>query len=147
MSLLPSKVVVFVFKNSHNRTLVNTAMNYFIKLIFIICEFRIMYPNLIHIPFLLHPLVNTSLLVSVHCTESFIWFEASGICYTMDIGPSMGVLLDTMLLPYIMETLQLQTCRSRPRGCCFYYVCLYTLSKCKNVENGVLFLGIVRCQP
>ncbi|KAL6092449.1 hypothetical protein STEG23_022795, partial [Scotinomys teguina] len=51
-----------------------------------------------------------SLLASVHCKESWVWFEASGFCCTMDAGPSLGLLLDILLLPCVVGILQLWIC-------------------------------------
>lgn len=48
------------------------------------------------------PFVHTSLLV-----KFMVWFEAFGFCYTVNIGSSPGLFLDILLLPCVMETLQL----------------------------------------
>jgi hypothetical protein len=39
-----------------------------------------------------HPLVHTSLLANVHCSDSLVWFQASGFCYTINTGSSLGLL-------------------------------------------------------
>jgi hypothetical protein len=51
--------------------------------------------------------IYTSFLANVHCNEFLVWFKASGFCYTINIGSSLGLLLDILLLPCIMEILQL----------------------------------------
>ena len=33
-----------------------------------------------------------------HCRESLVWIEASGFCYMINTGSSLGLLLDTLLL-------------------------------------------------
>ena len=38
--------------------------------------------------------VHMSFLANVHCSESLVWFEASGFCYTIDTVSSQGLLLD-----------------------------------------------------
>ena len=63
---------------------------------------------------ILHPFVHTSLLANVHCNESLVWFEASGFCYTINTGSSLGLLSDILLLPCVMEILQLWICRTSP---------------------------------
>jgi hypothetical protein len=45
-----------------------------------------------------------------HCHESLVWFEASGFCY--NTGSSLGLLSDAVLLPCVMELLQLWVCRT-----------------------------------
>ena len=40
------------------------------------------------------------------CKCSFVWFEASGFCYTFNTGFSPGLLLDSLLLPCVMEILK-----------------------------------------
>jgi hypothetical protein len=61
-----------------------------------------------------HPFVHTSLLVNVQCDESLVWFKASGSCYTISTGSSLGFLSDILSLPYVMEILQLWICRTGP---------------------------------
>lgn len=43
-------------------------------------------------------LVHTSFpTTSVHSKESWFWFKASNFCYTLETGPSLGLLLDILL--------------------------------------------------
>jgi hypothetical protein len=44
-----------------------------------------------------HTFVHTSLLGN-DCNESLVWFEASGFCYTVNTGSSMGLLSALLLL-------------------------------------------------
>ena len=60
-----------------------------------------------HHPGYVKPFAQTVLLANVHCSESLVWFEASGFCYTINTGSSLGLLLDTLLSPCVMEILQL----------------------------------------
>ena len=53
-------------------------------------------------------------LASVHCRESLVWFEALGFCYTTDSGPSLELLLVILLLPCVVEILQLWVVQDRP---------------------------------
>lgn len=56
-----------------------------------------------------------------HCNDSLVWFEASGFYHTISTGSSLRLLSDIILmLPCVMEILQLQFCRTRP---------LYSLQK------------------
>ena len=65
-----------------------------------------------------YPSVHTSLLANAHRNGSLVWLEASGFCYTVNTGSSLGLLLDILLLPSIsMETLQLYLCRTGPFMC------------------------------
>ena len=50
---------------------------------------------------------QTALLVKVHCNESLDWFKASGLCYTIDTEFSLRLIWAILLLPCIMEILQL----------------------------------------
>lgn len=43
--------------------------------------------------------------------------EASSFCYTINTGPSLGLLLDTLLLPGVMEMLKLLLSRISPSRC------------------------------
>lgn len=61
----------------------------------------------IHIPF----------LTSVHCKDSLASFEPSSCCYTINTGPSIGLLLDILLLLCVLEVLQLLVCRTGPFTC------------------------------
>jgi len=47
-------------------------------------------------------------LGNVHCNESLVWFELSGVCDTIHIGSSLGFLLVIRLLPCVVEILQFQ---------------------------------------
>lgn len=51
------------------------------------------------------------LLLSVHCYESQVLFKVSGFCCIIDNAASLG-LLNILLLPYVMEILQFEICRS-----------------------------------
>ena len=46
-------------------------------------------------------------LANVHCSESLVWFKASGFCYTISTGSSLGFLSAILLLPWVVEILQL----------------------------------------
>ena len=48
----------------------------------------------------------TSSLANVHCSESLVWSEVSGFCYTINTGSLPGLLV-TLLLPCVMEILAL----------------------------------------
>lgn len=50
--------------------------------------------------------IHISLLASVHCKASLVLFEISGICYAVSSGPSLGLVLDILLLPCAVEILQ-----------------------------------------
>lgn len=41
---------------------------------------------------------QTSLLANVHCNESLVWFKASGFCYTINTGSSLGWLSDILFI-------------------------------------------------
>ena len=45
--------------------------------------------------------------------KSLVWFKASGFNNTIDTGPSLGLLLDILLLSSVMEILQYWICWSR----------------------------------
>lgn len=55
------------------------------------------------------PFIHRALCVSVLAfTEgSSVWFKASGFCYTTNAALSLGHLLDILLLPCVVEILQL----------------------------------------
>lgn len=56
--------------------------------------------------------------LSTHCEKSLLGLEASGFCYTADAGgPSLGLFLDILLLPCVMEILTLWVCESGPFTC------------------------------
>jgi hypothetical protein len=42
-----------------------------------------------------------------HCSESLVWFEASGFCYSINPGSSPGLRSDILSLPYKVAILQL----------------------------------------
>ena len=57
------------------------------------------------------------------------WSGSSGFCYTINTGSSLGLLSDILLLPCVMEILQLWICRAVP---------LHTLQQLTNgVDVGV----------
>jgi hypothetical protein len=56
--------------------------------------------------------VYISLLTSVHCHESLIWFKASGFSYIIHTGSSLGLLLVNLFLPCAMEILRFWSCRT-----------------------------------
>jgi hypothetical protein len=58
--------------------------------------------------------LSTTILANVHCRDSLQWFEASGFCSTVNTGSSLGLLLDILLFPCVMEILQLWIYRSWP---------------------------------
>ena len=49
-----------------------------------------------------YPLVNTPLLVSVHCIESLICIKASDFGYAVESQLSLGLFLDILLLPCVL---------------------------------------------
>ena len=57
--------------------------------------------------------VYTSLLAHVHSNNSLVWFKASGFCYPIKTGCSLGLLLDILLLPCVMGILYFWICRAR----------------------------------
>ena len=50
-----------------------------------------------------YPFPHTSLLVNVHCNDLFVWYKASGFCYSVNTGTPMGFFMD--LLPCVIEIL------------------------------------------
>jgi hypothetical protein len=46
-----------------------------------------------------------SLLADVHYNEVLVWVEAPDFCYSIDTGPSPGLLSEILLLPCVMEEL------------------------------------------
>jgi hypothetical protein len=52
-------------------------------------------------------LIPFYIIANVHCNEPLVWFKASGFCYAINPGSSLGLLLDILLLPCIIEILQL----------------------------------------
>jgi len=55
------------------------------------------------------PFVQTSLLAKVHYNESAVWFEASGFCYMVNTGSSLGLLSVALFLPHILQNQKLCT--------------------------------------
>jgi len=54
------------------------------------------------------PLVHPSLFANAHCIESSVWFEDDWLQVTLLIlDPHLGLRLDILLLPCVMEILQL----------------------------------------
>ena len=45
------------------------------------------------------------LLANVHFNESLVWFNASGFCYIISAGSSLGLCSNILLLPCVMEIL------------------------------------------
>ena len=58
--------------------------------------------------------VHTSSLANVHCSESLVLFEISGVCHAIHTGSSSGLLPVILLLPCVMEILQLWNSRTGP---------------------------------
>lgn len=99
---------------------------FFLNFLLVLCEFHIMHTNPTHLPspctcppplqpplwkkkliveavvchslYTIDSFVYISLLASVHCSESLVWLEASGFCYTSNTGSSLGLLLDILLM-------------------------------------------------
>lgn len=46
------------------------------------------------------PVVHTSFLANIHHNESFVWYEASGFYCTINIGTSLGLLSDAVILSH-----------------------------------------------
>ena len=61
--------------------------------------------------------VLTSLLINVHCNESLVWFKASGFYDTINIGSSLELLFDILLVPFVTKILQLWICKTSPFTC------------------------------
>jgi hypothetical protein len=61
--------------------------------------------------------VHTSLLANVHCTESWVCFETSGFCYSIYTWFSLRLFLDFMMLPCVLEIMQLLICRTSSFMC------------------------------
>ncbi|KAL6040579.1 hypothetical protein STEG23_015980, partial [Scotinomys teguina] len=49
---------------------------------------------------------------AVNLRESLVWFETSGFYYTINAGPSLRLCSDILLLPCVVEILQLWVCRN-----------------------------------
>jgi hypothetical protein len=58
------------------------------------------------------PFVHTSFRATIHCNESLVWVKASGFCYTVNTRSSPSLFLNIVLLPCVMELLQLWICRT-----------------------------------
>ena len=56
------------------------------------------------VPQYIHSFAQTALLANVHCNESLVWFKASGFCYTINTGSSLGLLSDILLLPCVWSS-------------------------------------------
>jgi len=52
------------------------------------------------------PICPCNLLANVCCNKSLVWFKASGFCYTINTGSSLGPLSHILFLPCIIEILQ-----------------------------------------
>jgi hypothetical protein len=61
---------------------------------------------------MVHPFVSTFYLANVCCNQSLVWFEASGFCYTINPGSSLGLFSDILLLPCVMEILEVWICQT-----------------------------------
>lgn len=62
------------------------------------------------------------------CNETLVWFEASGFCYTINVGSSLGFLSDILLVSHV---------RTSPFTCCSSY----RRGRCWGWTNSVLGLG------
>lgn len=58
--------------------------------------------------------IHSSSLTNIHWNESLVWFEVSSFCDTINTKSSLGLLLAVLLLPCVMETLQLWIIRTSP---------------------------------
>lgn len=61
-----------------------------------------------------NPFIHIILHAGVDRKESLFWFEARGLCCTIDNEPSLGLFLDNRLLPCVMEILQPWVYRADP---------------------------------
>ena len=50
---------------------------------------------------IVYPFVHTSLLANVHCNESLVWYEASGVCYSIITGTLRVILKTVYLFTYL----------------------------------------------
>jgi hypothetical protein len=57
---------------------------------------------------------HTSSFVNVYCNESVVWSEISSFFDPISIGSSLEYLPVILLLPYVMEVLQLRISRTGP---------------------------------
>jgi hypothetical protein len=53
-------------------------------------------------------------LQDVHCNASLVWSETSGFCHTISTGSSLRLLTAILLLPCVMEILQLRISKTGP---------------------------------
>lgn len=51
--------------------------------------------------------VHTSLFSSVYCNELLVSVNAAGFCYILNTEPSMELFRDILLLPCVIEIMQL----------------------------------------
>lgn len=63
-----------------------------------------------------YSLIHISLFANTHYNELLIWFQASGFCYTINTRSLLELLL-AILLPCVMELLQLWICRINHFSC------------------------------
>lgn len=49
------------------------------------------------------PFIHTFLHGGLYQKESLVWFEASGLCHTINAGPSLGHFVDILLLPFVRD--------------------------------------------
>jgi hypothetical protein len=85
-----------------------------------------------------YPFAQIALLANIHCNESLVWFKASGFCYTINTGSSLGLLCDILLLPCVMEILQLGSVGQAP-------LCaptVYWWGRCWSGQAQTLDLGL-----
>lgn len=59
-----------------------------------------------------YPLGQRALLANIDGSEPLMWFEASGFLYTINPGFSCGILSNILLLPRVIEILQLWSAQS-----------------------------------
>lgn len=68
------------------------------------------------------------------CKYSLVQFEASGFCYTIDTGPSLGLLLDFLLLLCVVEILLVWVCRT----CFFPCVSRSMMGECWGAPTHII---------
>lgn len=63
-----------------------------------------------------HPFAQTALLENGHCNcnESLVFFGTPGFCYTVNTGSSLVLLLETLLLPCVVEIMKLWVSSDAP---------------------------------
>ena len=64
-----------------------------------------------------YPFAQRAFHANVCCNEALVQFEVSGFCYTINTGSLLGLLSDILLLPCVMEILQLRICNTGPFVC------------------------------